>query len=282
MRSPRVLAVGCAIASALVVPRAPLRSVSRCAKTRRTPEPLSIEELEAMEADLLRPPGEEGPSLRPRPPMLGRECAAYRWTQDGSSVRVEVPLPFAPPRSDVSLVVGVDSFALGVVNANVEIRGDLGGFCIAHASTWDVARGPGGEASVVATILKGKADDDDACGIFWREFLRDEAPQPTVAYAGIDAASGARFCQTAGGVDVEVSLPDGCAAADVDVEVTRGDWRVTVRGSVFTGGSLVGAVDLGETVWFVDGDTLHVAIAKARAEPWPGLSLPPPDVMGGA
>lgn len=85
-----------------------------------------------MEAALLSGEG----AAKPAP--LGRECELYRWTQDGSRVRVEVPLPFAPPQSDVSLVVGDDTFALAVINSGLEVRGDLGGTIVAPKTSWEL------------------------------------------------------------------------------------------------------------------------------------------------
>ena len=257
-----------AVARALVLGPVP-RAAPRRGGPRRG-EPLSIETLEAMEAELL--------AGGKAPPPLGRECAAYRWTQDGETVEVEVPLPFAPPRSDVSLVVGDATFALAVINSGLEVSGDLGVAAVAPASRWDLRVGGDGAASVVVTVRKAVAEAENGCGIFWREFLRGEAAAPTVAYRGVDAASGAAFEQTAAGFDLEVALPDGVAACDVAVDVADDAFRASARGATVAAGAFVGSVDAAETVWFVDGRTVHVALTKRHPPgPWPGLCAEPRD-----
>ena len=95
----------------------------RCARARTVrrsnDEELSIDELERRERALLA--ADEIPAHAMKPAVV--ECARYRWTQDATHVKVEVPLPRRPSETDVALVVGETSFDLSVVNADLAIRG---------------------------------------------------------------------------------------------------------------------------------------------------------------
>ena len=232
-------------------------------RLRSSPEPLSLDELERMEAELLG---------GGRPAPLGRECELYRWTQDGAGLRVEVPLPFAPPAGDVSLVVGGDGFAVAVVNSGVEIRGELGGAADAPNCAWNLETDAAGAPALVVDVRK--AGGGGAGAPFWREFLRGEAAAPTVAYRGT-CHTGAAFAQTRDAVDFSLPLPAGARAADVAVDVTSDAWRVAMGGAA-VGGPLWGPVRADATAWLLDDGRLHVALEKRGGGGWwPGLTKPP-------
>ena len=211
---------------------------------------LSIDALEALEA-----------TLRNEPVGTGRECARYRWTQDATCVTVEVPLPFRPPQNDVALVVGETSFDVSVVNAGLAIRGALGGAANPARCGWDLFSE--GDGITIRVAKRGRER--------WPAFLAGEGAAPTVVYNGVCEVTGATFAQSADEVNVEVALPEGVAAREVTVTITRGAWRVAA-GAWAVGGDLCGAVRADDAPWVVDNGTLYLTLTKGSAELWPGLT----------
>lgn len=257
-------------ASSLALTPGPLAAGRRRPAARRwSSNPLSMDELEAMEAELLS-------GAARRPPPLGRECALYRWTQDKETLRVEVPLPFLPPKGDVSLVVGINDFALAVVNSGLEVRGDLGGAVVAPRSRWTLETAEDGAPSLALTVVKaggGATDVESAGDVFWGCFLRGESAAPTARYRGVCDVTGAAFVQTKDAVDLSVPCPDGASARDVSVDVAAESWSVSVAGAA-VGGELFGPVKASATAWLIDDGRVHVALEKRTRDWWPGLTRP--------
>lgn len=220
------------------------RSLARAAAEPSAP--MSLDDLEALENAA-------------RPPVLGRECATYRWTQDAASVRVEAPLPFRPPASDVSVVVGERTFDAAVVNSGVEIRGELGGAADPARTGWEIE-----EDALVLTIAKAAPD------VFWPAFLVSEVPAPTARYRGSDGA--AAFVQTRDALNVAVDLPDGATAADLVVSLDADRWRVSGPGGWSAGGALWGTIAARDAAWLVDDGRLHLSLPKVVDAWWPGLT----------
>ena len=192
---------------------------------------LSIDELERRERSLLA----ENMSWMDANKELNTnavvECARYRWTQDATYVKVEVPLPRRPSETDVALVVGETSFDLSVVNADLVIRGQLSGEANPGRCGWDLWEEGDG-----LTVRVAKRGDGD-----WDAFLVDEVPTPTVSYKGVCEVTGASYEQTSTEMRIEIILPDHVEARDVNVNVSGGAWAVNA-GAWSLGGALPGAL----------------------------------------
>ena len=231
----------------------------RCARTirRSNDEELSIDELERKERALLA----ENMSWMDANKELNTnavvECARYRWTQDATYVKVEVPLPRRPSETDVALVVGETSFDLSVVNADLVLRGQLSGEANPGRCGWDLWEE--GDGLTVRVAKRGDAD--------WDAFLVDEVPTPTVSYKGVCEVTGASYEQTSTEMRIDVALPNGIEARDVDVVVSGGAWRVNA-GAWSVGGALPGTVRADETAWVIDEGILYLTLTKRAAETW--------------
>ena len=236
----------------------------RCARTirRSNDEELSIDELERKERALLA----ENMSWMDANKELNTnavvECARYRWTQDATYVKVEVPLPRRPSETDVALVVGETSFDLSVVNADLVIRGQLSGEANPGRCGWDLWEEGDG-----LTVRVAKRGDGD-----WDDFLVDEVPAPTASYKGVCEVTGASYEQTATEMRIEIKLPDHVEARDVHVDVSGGAWAVEA-GAWSLGGALMGAVRADDTAWVVDEGVVFMTLTKrAAGDWWPGLT----------
>ena len=233
----------------------------RCARTirRSNDEELSIDELERRERALSDDDGIWMDAFHP--PDI-HECARYRWTQDATHVKVEVPLPRRPSETDVALVVGETSFDLSVVNADVTIRGQLSGEANPGRCGWDLWEE--GDGLIVRVAKRGDED--------WDTFLVDEVPAPTASYRGVCEATGAYYEQTSTEMRIEVALPDHVEARDVNVNASGDTWRVDA-GAWSVGGGLMGAVRADDTAWLVDDGVLYLTLTKRPAGTWwPGLT----------
>ena len=236
-----------------------------CARTirRSNAEELSIDELERKERALLA----ENMSWMDANKELNTnavvECARYRWTQDATYVKVEVPLPRRPSETDVALVVGETSFDLSVVNADLVIRGQVSGEANPGRCGWDLWEE--GDGLTVRVAKRGDAD--------WDAFLVDEVPTPTVSYKGVCEVTGASYEQTSTEMRIEIILPDHVEARDVHVNVSGDAWRVDA-GAWSVGGALMGAVRADDTAWVVDEGVLYITLTKRAAAGawWPGLT----------
>ena len=234
----------------------------RCSRTvRRSDEELSIDELERKERALLA----ENMSWMDANKELNTnavvECARYRWTQDATYVKVEVPLPRRPSETDVALVVGETSFDLSVVNADLVIRGQLSGEATPGRCGWDLWEEGDG-----LTVRVAKRGDED-----WDAFLVDEVPAPTASYKGVCEATGASYEQTSTEMRIDVALPKGIEARDVDVVVSGGAWAVNA-GAWSLGGALLGDVKVDDTAWLVDDGVVFITLTKRAGTWWPGLT----------
>ena len=234
----------------------------RCARTirRSNDEELSIDELERRERALSNADGIRMDTVHP-PAVV--ECARYRWTQDATYVKVEVPLPRRPSETDVALVVGETSFDLSVVNADLVLRGQLSGEANPGRCGWDLWEE--GDGLTVRVAKRGDAD--------WETFLVDEVPAPTASYKGVCEVTGASYEQTSTEVRIEIKLPDGVKAREVDVVVSGDAWSVEA-GAWSLGGELMGAVRADDTAWVVDEGVLYITLTKRAAAGawWPGLT----------
>jgi len=227
----------------------------RCARTiRRSNEELSIDELERRELALSE---DEGIWMDTFHPPDVNECARYRWTQDATYVKVEVPLPRRPSETDVALVVGETSFDLSVVNADLVLRGQLSGEASPGRCGWDLWEE--GDGLTVRVAKRGKEN--------WDAFLVDEVPEPTASYKGVCEATGASYEQTSTEMRIEIKLPDDVEARDVDVNVSGGAWRVDA-GAWSVGGELMGAVRADDTAWVVDDGVVFMTLTKRAAGDW--------------
>ena len=232
----------------------------RCSRTirRSNEEELSIDELERRERALLA--ADEIPAHAMKPAVV--ECARYRWTQDATYVKVEVPLPRRPSETDVALVVGEARFDLSVVNADLVIRGQLSGEANPGRCGWDLWEEGDG-----LTVRVAKRGDGD-----WDDFLVDEVPAPTASYRGVCETTGASYEQTSTEMRIDVALPNGIEARDVDVVVSGGAWRVNA-GAWSVGGSLPGTIRVDDTAWVVDEGVVFMTLTKRAARTWwPGLT----------
>ena len=220
-------------------------------------EELSIDELERKERALLA----ENMSWMDANKELNTnavvECARYRWTQDATFVRVEVPLPRRPSETDVALVVGETSFDLSVVNADLVIRGQVSGEANPGRCGWDLWEEGDG-----LTVRVAKRGDED-----WDAFLVDEVPTPTVSYKGVCEVTGASYEQTSTEMRIEIILPDHVEARDVHVNVSGDAWRVDA-GAWSVGGALMGAVRADDTAWVVDDGVVFMTLTKRAARTW--------------
>ena len=221
-------------------------------------EELSIDELERRERALS---DDDGIWMDAFHPPDVNECARYRWTQDSNFVRVEVPLPRRPSETDVALVVGETSFDLSVVNADLVIRGQLGGDANPGRCGWDLWEE--GDGLTVRVAKRGNED--------WDAFLVDEVPAPTASYKGVCEATGASYEQTSTEMRIEVALPDHVEARDVNVAVAGDAWSVTA-GAWSLGGELMGAVRVDDTAWVLDEGGLYITLTKRAGTWWPGLT----------
>jgi len=231
-----------------------------------------------------------------RPPRLGRECAFYRWVQDEKYVYVTIPLPSVPPRNDVSLVIGPEEFGVDVVFPKREIEGVRGLFAgdvSPELSRWDLADDPVEGPSLEVVVAKTPTP---AYSTMWHAFLENEEARPTVQFAGVCAATGARFRQYADFFEVELDVPDTTRPDDVRVDVSAERWTLSVQGLESGGGSgrLRGRVLPDDTNWLFDDlsptspyygeaapmKTLYITLRKEAATNgqtahwWPGLSEP--------
>ena len=231
----------------------------RCTIRRSNDEELSIDELERRERALL---ADDDISTAMKPDAVV-ECARYRWTQDATFVRVDVPLPRRPSETDVALVVGETSFDLSVVNADLVIRGQVSGEANPGRCGWDLWEE--GDGLTVRVAKRGDAD--------WDAFLVDEVPTPTVSYKGVCEVTGASYEQTSTEMRIEIILPDHVEARDVHVNVSGDAWRVDA-GAWSVGGALMGAVRADDTAWVVDEGVLYITLTKRAAAGawWPGLT----------
>ena len=237
----------------------------RCARARTVrrsnDEELSIDELERKERALLA----ENMSWMDANKELNTnavvECARYRWTQDATYVKVEVPLPRRPSETDVALVVGETSFDLSVVNADLVIRGQVSGEANPGRCGWDLWEE--GDGLTVRVAKRGNED--------WDAFLVDEVPAPTASYKGVCEATGASYEQTSTEMRIEVALPDHVEARDVNVAVAGDAWSVTA-GAWSLGGELMGAVRVDDTAWVLDEGVLYITLTKRAGTWWPGLT----------
>jgi hypothetical protein len=229
---------------------------------RSNDEELSIDELERRERALLA----ENMSWMDANKELNTnavvECARYRWTQDATFVRVEVPLPRRPSETDVALVVGETSFDLSVVNADLVIRGQVSGEANPGRCGWDLWEE--GDGLTVRVAKRSSVE--------WDAFLVDEVNEPTASYKGVCEVTGASYEQTSTEMRVEMALPNGIEARDVDVVVSGGAWAVTA-GAWSLGGALMGAVRADDTAWLVDDGVVFITLTKRAAGTWwPGLT----------
>ena len=227
---------------------------------RSNEEELSIDELERRELALAN---DDGIWMDTFHPPDVRECARYRWTQDATYVKVEVPLPRRPSETDVALVVGETSFDLSVVNADLVIRGQVSGEAVPGRCGWDLW-----EAGDGLTVRVAKRVD-----VEWDAFLVDEVPAPTASYRGVCETTGASYEQTSTEMRIEIILPDHVEARDVHVNVSGDAWRVDA-GAWSVGGALMGAVRADDTAWVVDEGVLYITLTKRAAAGawWPGLT----------
>ena len=227
---------------------------------RSNEEELSIDELERRELALAN---DDGIWMDTFHPPDVRECARYRWTQDATYVKVEVPLPRRPSETDVALVVGETSFDLSVVNADLVIRGQVSGEAVPGRCGWDLWEE--GDGLTVRVAKRGDAD--------WDAFLVDEVPAPTASYKGVCEVTGASYEQTSTEMRIEIKLPDHVEARDVHVNVSGDAWRVDA-GAWSVGGALMGAVRADDTAWVVDEGVLYITLTKRAAAGawWPGLT----------
>ena len=229
---------------------------------RRSHDELSIDELERKERALLA----ENMSWMDANKELNTnavvECARYRWSQDATYVKVEVPLPRRPSETDVALVVGETSFDLSVVNADLVIRGQLSGDANPGRCGWDLWEEGDG-----LTVRVAKRGDED-----WDSFLVDEVTEPTASYKGVCEATGASYEQTSTEMRIELKLPDHVEARDVDVNVSGGAWAVEA-GAWSLGGALLGDIKVDDTAWLVDDGVVYLTLTKrAAGDWWPGLT----------
>ena len=225
---------------------------------RSNDEEFSIDELERRERALLA--ADEIPAHAMKPDVV--ECARYRWTQDSNFVSVEVPLPRRPSETDVALVVGETSFDLSVVNADLVLRGQLSGEANPGRCGWDLWEE--GDGLTVRVAKRGDAD--------WDAFLVDEVPTPTVSYKGVCEVTGASYEQTSTEMRIDVALPNGIEARDVDVVVSGGAWAVNA-GAWSLGGALPGDIKVDDTAWLVDDGVVFITLTKrAAGDWWPGLT----------
>ena len=234
----------------------------RCPRTirRSNDEELSIDELERRERALSN--DDDGIWMDAFHPPDIHECARYRWSQDATHVKVEVPLPNRPSQTDVALVVGETSFDLSVVNADVTIRGQLAGEANPGRCGWDLWEE--GDGLTVRVAKRGDAD--------WDAFLVDEVPTPTVSYKGVCEVTGASYEQTSTEMRIDVALPNGIEARDVDVVVSGGAWAVNA-GAWSLGGALPGDIKVDDTAWLVDDGVVFITLTKrAAGDWWPGLT----------
>ena len=220
-------------------------------------EDLSIDELERKERTLLA----ENMSWMDANKELNTnavvECARYRWTQDATFVRVDVPLPRRPSETDVALVVGETSFDLSVVNADLVIRGQVSGEAVPGRCGWDLWEEGDG-----LTVRVAKRGDED-----WDAFLVDEVPAPTASYKGVCEATGASYEQTSTEMRIELKLPDHVEARDVNVAVAGDVWSVDA-GAWSVGGALPGTVRADDTAWVIDEGILYLTLTKRAAGTW--------------
>ena len=248
----------CSPALALLLTTNALQPSPRRRTGRRShDEELSIDELERRERALLA--ADEIPAHAMKPAVV--ECARYRWTQDATYVKVEVPLPRRPSETDVALVVGEASFDLSVVNADLVIRGQLSGEANPGRCGWDLWEE--GDGLIVRVAKRGNGDCDT--------FLVDEVPAPTASYRGVCEATGASYEQTSTEMRIEVALPDHVEARDVNVAVAGDAWSVEA-GAWSLGGALMGAVRADDTAWVVDEGVLYITLTKRAGTWWPGLT----------
>ena len=253
-----------AIAWLLTTTSALQHSPRRRARTvrRSNDEELSIDELERKERTLLA----ENMSWMDANKELNTnavvECARYRWTQDATYVKVEVPLPRRPSETDVALVVGETSFDLSVVNADLVIRGQVSGEANPGRCGWDLWEEGDG-----LTVRVAKRGDED-----WDAFLVDEVPAPTASYKGVCEATGASYEQTSTEMRIELKLPDHVEARDVNVAVAGDVWSVDA-GAWSVGGALPGTIRVDDTAWLVDDGVVYLTLTKRAAGAWwPGLT----------
>ena len=184
----------CSPALALLLTTNALQPSPRRRTGRRShDEELSIDELERRERALSE---DEGIWMDTFHPPDVRECARYRWTQDATFVRVDVPLPRRPSETDVALVVGETSFDLSVVNADLVIRGQVSGEAVPGRCGWDLWEE--GDGLTVRVAKRGNED--------WDAFLVDEVPAPTASYKGVCEVTGASYEDRH--LRIEVALPN--------------------------------------------------------------------------
>ena len=225
---------------------------------RSNEEELSIDELERRELALAN---DDGIWMDTFHPPDVNECARYRWTQDATYVKVEVPLPRRPSETDVALVVGETSFDLSVVNADLVIRGQVSGEAVPGRCGWDLWEEGDG-----LTVRVAKRGDED-----WDAFLVDEVPAPTASYKGVCEATGASYEQTSTEMRIELKLPDHVEARDVNVAVAGDVWSVDA-GAWSVGGALPGTIRVDDTAWLVDDGVVFMTLTKRAGTWWPGLT----------
>ena len=229
----------------------------RCPRTirRSNDEELSIDELERRERALSN--DDDGIWMDAFHPPDIHECARYRWSQDATHVKVEVPLPNRPSQTDVALVVGETSFDLSVVNADVTIRGQLAGEANPGRCGWDLWEE--GDGLTVRVAKRSSVE--------WDAFLVDEVNEPTASYKGVCEVTGASYEQTSTEMRIEIKLPDHVEARDVHVNVSGDAWRVDA-GAWSVGGALPGTIRVDDTAWVIDEGILYLTLTKRAAGTW--------------
>lgn len=133
--------------------------------------------------------------------------------------------------------------------------------------------------SVAVTITKERTHE------MWRSFLVGEEPSPTIQFAGICLATGARFRQHIDTFDVELDLPGEFERDDVRIDISPASWRVDLKHPAYSWcGDFVGRVVPEESTWLLDhhGTTSTLFLTLVKQDPglpanatehwWPGLS----------
>eukprot|EP00439_Symbiodinium_sp_Y106_P006063 s734_g1.t1 len=74
-------------------------------------------------------------------------------------------------------------------------------------------------------------------------------------------------------VEVEIDLPDGCKARDVDVKIKSDNVSVKIRDRTIVHGDLLNRCDPEESHWEIRGTRLVVILQKAGGStiPWPNV-----------
>lgn len=219
-------------------------------------------------------------------PPLGRECASYYWTQDGTHMYATIPLPNKVAPRDVSLALSEEEFSVSIVNQPdfLGVSGGLGGRPDPTGTDWAVVDDPVDGPSLEVRILKAFST---GVSTYWQSLLVGEESHPTVQYSGICTKTGVRFRQRRDVFEIELDVPPTVSSDDVRIDVDPDFWMVSIKDTdISFAARLYSDVVPEDTVWAVEGGPaddnkiLDITVHKSRkgapdddsAHWWPRLS----------